>query len=214
MDVLTGALFSLSVGIGAIAGRVRYRKIDPVFWPFIYLLWVGFTNELISIGLMYGGYSNFVNNNIFFLLEALLICFQFYRWDILGRRKYLLLQSTFIIFWVAECILQSIYTMNSYFIIFHSFIVVLMSIHMINKIVFAENTSLLKHPVFLICMGFIVYFTYSVLVEVFWLYGLTQSKVFRLRIYEVLSYINLLVNLVYAIAILWMPMRQQYILRC
>jgi hypothetical protein len=214
MDVLTGAIFSLSVGLGALTGLLRFRKINPEFLPFIYLMWAGFLNEAGSVAVIYSGHSNFLNNNIFFLGEALLICWQFYRWQLFStRRFYYFIQVFFVVIWVVEVVFHAPKTVLSYFIISHSFIIVLMSIHMINKIVFRETTPFMRDPVFLICLGFIVYFTYSVLVETFWIFGLTHSKHFRLRVYALLSYINLVVNLVFVIAILWIPMRQRYILR-
>jgi hypothetical protein len=52
-----------------------------------------------------------------------------------------------------------------------------------------------------------VYFTYSVLVEAFWIFGINHSSVFRNNIYGILSYINLFVNLLFTLAIVWMPTR-------
>ena len=164
---------------------------------------------------MYSGYSNAANNNIFYLLEALLITTQFFRWDMFEERRNWFpgLQVLFVLFWLLEVFLFSLFRVSSYFIIFHSFVIVLLSINMINKIVFRESHPLLQHPVFLICMGFIAYFTYAVLVEAFWIFGLTQSRLFRLHIHELLAYINLFVNLLFALAVIWIPMRQQYILQ-
>ncbi|MEI9912224.1 MAG: hypothetical protein WDO71_22780 [Bacteroidota bacterium] len=116
--------------------------------------------------------------------------------------------------WSLEWIMNPAHRVyNSYFIIVHSIIIVLMSINLINRLLFSVSRSLGRNPVFLICMGMAVYFTYAVLVEAFWVYGLNQSPSFRLGIYEILSYINLFTNLFFGFASLWMPLKPQYIMR-
>jgi hypothetical protein len=213
MNVLTGALFSLSICIGAIIGWIRFKKIDPAFFPFIFLIWIGVGNEVISLILMYHGYPNVVNFNLFALTEALFISWQFFRWNLFKHKWVLfILQLAFISFFLIESFSRGLFSFNSYFIIIHSFLIVLMSISMVNKNIFQDNSALLRNPVFLICMGFIIYFTYTVLVEAFWIFGL-HRKLFRLAIHEILVYINLFTNLLFAFSILWMPMKQQYIMQ-
>jgi hypothetical protein len=210
------AAFSLSVGIGAVIGWVRVKKTDPAFLPFLILIWLGFTNEILSIILMKAGYSNAVYYNIFSLLEALIVNWQFRRWGLYGnnKRMYYIVQFLFVAGWVTEILTKgSIHTFNSYFIICYSTIIVILAINIVNKEMFKEPSSLLMNPVFLVCLGLIMYLTYTILVEIFWVYGLNSTKVFRVRIYEIFAYINLLTNLIFAFAILWIPMKRQYILQ-
>lgn len=210
------ALFSLSVGAGAIAGWIRYKKTDPAYRPFILLLWAGLANELLSIVLIFRGYSNAFNYNLFVLVEAVLITRQFASWGLFGQRTTipLLLQTCFIVLWIGDYLLRG--EMNvylSYYIIGYSAVIVLLSIHMLNHVLFKEPGMLLKHPVFLICMAFIIYFTYTIITETFWVYGLNKTTSFRIHISELFSYVNLITNLIYAFSILWIPMKRQYILR-
>jgi hypothetical protein len=95
----------------------------------------------------------------------------------------------------------------------YSFIIVIMTIHQVNEIVFNDNTPLYKHPVFLICLGYILYFTYAIIVEMFMLFGITQSKLLRINIYKLLTYVNLSTNLLFAYAVLWFPLNRRYIMR-
>jgi hypothetical protein len=216
MSFTVNALFSLSIGITAIAGWVRCRKTDPAFLPFLWLVWIGFANEIMSLVIMYKGYTNVYNYNLYALVEALLVTWQFWRWDLFSgrRRAYFLLQTAYPAGWLAELLFSSKYhQFLSFFIIGHAIIIVLMSVAMNNRLLFKTAYSLFKEPVFLICAGFTVYFIYAILVEAFWMYGLQQSRVFRLRIYEILAYINLFTNLLFALAILWIPLKRQYILQ-
>ena len=215
MSYELSVIFSMSIGIGAVIGWVKIKKIDPAYFP--YLLWLGlsFLNEIYSYIITEEGYSNVVSYNIFLIIEATLILWQFKKWQLFKTiNRYYFLQSIFLTGWIAEVIGRSgLHQFNSYFIIGESTLIVFMSISMLNKVMFKESSALFMNPIFLICMGMIVYFTYSILIEVFWLYGLNKSKQFRIKIYEILAYINLITNLVYGIATIWIPLKPRYILR-
>jgi hypothetical protein len=216
MNFTVNAVFSLSIAIAAIIGWARFKRTDPAFLPFLILLWTGLSNEIFSLVIMYKGFTNVYNYNLYTLAEALLITWQFERWKLFAGKKWLyyLLQFAYPAGWLAELLLtdrQHLFT--SYFIIGHAILIVLMSVSMNNKLLFKITHSLFKEPVFLICAGFTLYFVYALLVEAFWMYGLNQSRFFRLRIYEILAYVNLITNLIFAFATLWMPLKRQYILQ-
>jgi hypothetical protein len=216
MSFELNALFSLSIGLGATIGWIRIKRTDPAYLPFLLYLWLGLANEITSIAFMKAGYSNSINYNIFSLAESILLTWQFRKWCLFRGQKrfYFLIQFLFIAGWITETFASgNHHVFNSYFIIGHSFVIVLMSINMVNKVMFEEPAPLFLNPTFLICMGLIIYFTYAILVEAFWMYGLNQSKLFRIHIYTILPYINLFTNLVFAGATLCIPLKRQYILR-
>lgn len=214
MSFTLNAIFSLSIGLSVLTGWIRFYKTDPAFFPFLLLVSIGFVNEGISILLAVYRHSNTINLNIYQLAEALLLTWQFLKWGLFEKRKklYFGLQVFFITGWLAENLVLP-REVDSYFIILHSFVIVIMSIHALNGVVLKETTPLFKHPVSLICTGLILFFTYAILVEVFWTVNFYNQRQFRLKIFEVLSYINLITNLVYATAFLCIPMRPQYIMR-
>lgn len=215
MNFEINAVLSLSVGIGAVIGWIRLRKADPVFFPFILLLTAGFFTETVSIILMKKGYSNVLLYNIFSLSEAVIIVWQFKKWKFLGKKimLYYLIQVLFLVSWVTEFILRGGFSQFfSYFIVGYSTIIVYMAIGIINDVIFKEPTPLLLNPLFLICMGLIIYFTYMALIEIFWIYGLNRSSAFRISVYNIFAFINLFTNLLFAFATLWIPMKRQYIL--
>jgi hypothetical protein len=206
-------LFSFSIFIAALIGWIRFKRINPTYYPFIFCLWVGLLNEIVSFLIAQAGYQTAVNNNIYVLIESIMFAWQFKRWGIFNQHKNVfgIIITIFAITWVLEnIIIWEITMINSYFRIFYSFLLVLMSVGTINNLLFRESDNLLKNPVFLICIGFIIYFTYKVLVEAFWIYGLNSSENFRMRVYDISSYINLFTNLVYALAVLWMPQKQKF----
>jgi len=213
MKVLTGALFSLSVGFGCLAGLIRWKHLDQAFYPFVILLFVGLLNETASLILMYKGYSNVVNYNVFVLAEGLLICTQFFKWRLIDQRFLKVVFLSFIFTWLVEALARDKDVFYSYSIIYYSLAIVVLSIGMINGIVFKEPNGFHTDSRFLICSSFIVYFIFSALTEAFWLLGLFYSKEFRLGMQELLTYINLLSNVIYVFAIIWIPAKLRFIRR-
>lgn len=215
MNFELNAFFSFTVGIGAIIGWVKIKKIDPAFFPFLILLLTGFVHEVISWVIVHEGYSNAASYNCFTLLESILITWQFYKWGLFERmQRYYLLQLSFTVSWFGELwSRQNIHVFFSYFIVLYATVIVLMSIRLLGRVMFREPGNILLQTEFLVCMGLTLYFTYTILIEVFWLYGLNKSVAFRLGIYEVFGYINLFTNLVFAFAAIWIPLKRRYILQ-
>jgi hypothetical protein len=206
---------SYTIALPVIISWIRFKQINSAYYPFIFCLWIGLLNEIISR--FFSGYnnSNAVNSNIYYLLEAFFLTWQFYRWKLFDRLKifFSIMLCLFAITWVVEnFILFSITKFNSYFAITYYFAIVFMSIAMFNMLLVRERKLLLTNPIFLICSCFIIYYTYSILVEAFWVYGLNSSKEFRISVYQILLFINVFAYLVYSFAIIWMRTKQRFTL--
>ena len=204
-------IFSYSVGIGAVIGAFRLRHIDRVYDPFILLLWMGLASEVISTILIHRHQPNALPTNIYVFAEAILITFFLKKLGLFDKRPkmFYLIWGLFAAAWIAEnFVFSTIHVFGSYFRILYSFIIVLMSIHQINKLIHATKKTLLRDPNFLILTGFIIFFTYKVLIEIFYVYGFDGKDSFSMQVYRLMTYINLLVNLIYAIALLWIPQKR------
>jgi hypothetical protein len=207
-DVLAFAIF-----IAGIIGIVRWKGMLPTFQPFIILIWLACINEALSYILVANGYNTIVNNNVYVLLESATIVWFFKRQGIFKQHPYshLILTIAFVCFWVGETFIwKNKYGFDAQFQIFYSFVFVLMSIVTINRILIIGQQHLLTNALFLICGGFILYFTFSVIVHVFWLYGLTQSVDFIQNIFTIKLIVNFISNLIYALAVLRIPRYKKY----
>jgi hypothetical protein len=214
MNHLQVVLFSSSILLPALLSAVKFRNTDRSFYPFIFFIWIGALNEIISYLISIRGGSTTFNNNIYILAEALLILWQFREWDFFQNFKkgFPILFLLLVITWFFDYrTIQGLGSMNLNFRLFYSFLIVLMSIHVCNRLVFTFNGPLLKSPVFLICTSFILYFTYKILVEVFWIYGLNKAKNFRMDVYIIMAWINALANIIYLLAILCIPKKPRYL---
>ena len=159
------------------------------------------------------GKSNAINNNLYYLLEGLLVVYQFKSWKLEPGSKYVYpgLVALLIIVWLAEILVfSSISVFASWFLIFYSYMITLLSITMTTNLLLKERKVLVKNSVFLICVGFIIYFTNAILVEAFYLYGVSASKVFQTAVVRIMTFINLFTNLLFTLAVLWIPTKQRF----
>ena len=205
-----------SILVPFVIGCVKFSKLATTYIPFILFITVGFLAELLSQIIIENGYSNNIVLNVYSLFQSYLIFWQFKNWGLFSRNKnhFPFLLIFFTIFWLIENVqLRFTHAVNSNFLIASSFVIALMSITIINRLIFKEHGSVLKSAAFLICFGWMLYFTYSVLAEAFFLYGLAKKDPhFAARVYAILLYINIFTNFVYATAILWIPTKPKFIL--
>lgn len=208
-------ILSFTIFIAGVIGIIRFQHIHKAYHPLLYFFWLASINEFVNFLLLLKRSDSLINNNIYVIVEAVLITWYFNRVGLFKRKPafFYCLLTAFSVAWILEnLLLGSLQTTSFYFRIFYSFVIVLMSIHCINDIITTSRGYLLKNASFLVCIGFILYFTYKVLVEAFGVYGLSTSVHFQVIVYTILIYINVIVNFIYALAALWMPKRQAFTL--
>lgn len=213
MNYLLIEILSYSIGISAFIALFRWKSIQKRDYFFIAFLWAGLLSEFISTICIQLFKTNAVTSNIYILISSLLLLLQFNKWGLFSKNKLLykvIIAIIFLVWFWENFIYSSIFSFGSISRIVNGFIIVLMSIHLMNILINQENSTLSKNPVFLICISFIIFFTLKILVEVFWIYGLNASKDFRQSIYRIVTYVNLVVNIFYAIAVLWMPKKREF----
>jgi len=205
-----------SILLPLMASLVRLKKIGDSFYPFLIVIWLGSLNELAGYLIIKRGHSNAIPSNIYSLLEACLIIWFFYKTDSPRyiRKIWMFLLFLFLAGWAFENIFIGRFGVyfNSYFNMFSGFAIVLISINVINEILVKER-ELLKNSTFLLCIAFIIYFTYRILVEAFWLYGENIGEGFMIKVFNIHSWINLLCNIIFACAILWMQKKKAFTLQ-
>jgi len=212
---------AFSIFIAGIIAVVRFGKMNKIYRPMIFVIWLACINEMLSYCLVKSNLSTAVNNNVYVLAEAILLTFQFRNFGIFKKLQWLFrtVCGGLVALWLWENFVGGrIWYISSWFRIVSSFVIALMSITAISKLIILGSEeffiikyrSLFANAAFLICIGTTIFFTFKLLVEIFWLYGLNGSEIFRVKLYDILTYINLLVNLIYALAVIWAQPKQQY----
>ncbi|RYY98459.1 MAG: hypothetical protein EOO11_08020 [Chitinophagaceae bacterium] len=197
-----------------VVGLLRMRVLDRRYLPFLLMMWTGLLNEVISEISIRVWRTNAPNTNFSFIVEALLLLWLFREWRLFQRRSpwALVLGAGYVGFWFAETFLfRGIQQFSSYFHIFYAFITVLMSVQYINILISGYQKLTVRHSEFLITASFTLYFTLIVLVEMFWVYGFGSKDAFSAQVYLIATVANLISNLIFGFAILWMNRKQNYI---
>jgi len=215
-DYRTVQILAFFILFPAVIGLVRYKKMLPSFHPFVFFIWIGLLNEIVSIFLPLLYKSNAVNSNIYVLAEGLMLLWVFYTWTFRYTKEKKLFLITGIVFffiWLADNVFfNSITRFNSVYRIIYSLVIVFLSVNHINRILIEERDSVIKNARFIICAGFVCFFSYRMVFEVFYLYDFNLSANFYNNLFNILIVVNLVCNLIYALALLWTPTRQRFTL--
>ncbi len=210
----TTVVFSFSILLAAVVGCLRYHRITPGDRLFIYIVWVALINEILSLVFTAVFRSTAINNNVYVLVEALLYCLMYYHWNLgfQSRKKLIWLLVATVVFWIWDNLIRHRPTeINSLFRIFSSFILVFLAIDQINQLIVTERKRLMTNARFLISVGVVIFFTYRAIYEAFYL-KILFSIPFYHGVNKIMEYVNLFVNLIFALAALWIPTRRKFIL--
>lgn len=205
--------FSCSIAIAAFIGLVRYRSIAADYRPFLFLVWLALINEVLSIVLieLYG--TNVYNGNVYVLAEMFLVIWQFYNWGRVQRTAsfYRIIAMILTLVWVADnLVLHRFSEFNSLFRVSSSVVLAFLAIDHINFTTVSANRRIATDPSFLVSVAMLLFFSLKGVMEVFYLFRINLSNNFYNAIILLLSFTNLLTNLLYAIAVLWMPQKQRF----
>lgn len=205
------SLAPFSIFLAAAIAIFRFRAIHPMFYPFIYCQWVGAANEIFSHFLILSGQYTIINGNLYVLVESFFLVWLFREMGTIRSKApfgalLLLLAGV----WLAEnVVFGSLTHYSRFFRIFYSFVIVFLSINTVNKMIFSQR-RLLRDARFLLCLAFIIYFTYKALACSFVLSKELERTTFLLYMFHIMGYVNFVTNLLYALVVLWMPGKPNY----
>lgn len=205
-------LFNYTIIFSVLISLFRIHKIEKCYYPFIIFLCYGFLNECISDFSAYLYHSNAANSNLYVLFSSLLVLYQLYVWSIKKPGKLItaLSLSILILSWVVENFyFSTIWQFNTINNIMHYLFIILFSIFVVAQYLSFGIPVRSVKVVFLLSCTFLIQYTVSVIVEIFWIYGANSSDYFLTNVYKLISYMSLVANLIYIIAILWIPKKRE-----
>jgi hypothetical protein len=197
---------AFTISIPLVVAFLRFKYIPGHLHPFISFIILCAVNEFSISALILFRYSPaHLNYNIYFLIEAFILTYQFKIWGAFKKRAKLfpLFLCLFSVIWILESTITKVHlSLNSYFVIFYSFCMVLLSIKTISNYLLASEDSVLFNPVFIICGAFIIFFIFSIISETFSAYSLKTSNAFKWYMLDILNTANVFCNLLYAFALI------------
>ncbi len=209
MNHTIASILSFSIVIPLIMGLVRLGRIRISYQPFMIFMLLAFTSELVGFISVKVIRSNYVSTNIYTLVEAVVIAYIFYAWGFFRDHKilYWTVLALYCVVWTLENLVYGDLESQicSSFIFFYSLVTVLLSINEINYLI-AERGNLFRNARFLICIGLIIICVYSLITEGTQLIDPDNAPLSN-KSFSVYVYINAFVNIVYAVAVYFMPER-------
>lgn len=211
--LLISFLKSLTILIPLTIGLVRYNKMDKSYQPFIIYLFIGFIAEIVSFTFIKVYHaSNAAPSNLFVLTEWLLILWQFYCWGFFRKsKKGLFILAILVAFiWIMENIVfkELNKDFSPYFRVTYYFVIILISVNVINYTIIHDNRNIFRNARFLICLSYIIFFTYKLIYEWAYQYARISGNFAYSNIFTAsFGYVNALENFIFAIAVLLIPQR-------
>jgi len=204
-------LLSLSVLFPFLTGLLRWRIISRRYYPLFILFSLALLVELVTRYAVTSKNSGWIPvNNLYVLIESILIPLQFIVWGYMYKKlnAFYLITGILVLGWVTEhLILGDITRLHPYFRMFYSLMIVLLSINTINYLVIQEERNLVMHPIFIICTGFIIFFTYQLVYESIYNIVSDLKSIDTSKLNTAFSIINAVCNILYGIAFLLVPAR-------
>lgn len=202
-------LLSLSVLFPFATGIIRWRIIRRRYYPLFILFSLALATELVTRYAIAKETEAWVpGNNLYVLAESMLIPFQFIVWGYMHNKRKAFYIVTGILFlgWMAEHVFVGDMTrLHPYFRMSYSLLIVLLSINMLNYLVIHEERNLVRHPVFIICTAFIIFFTYQLVYEGIYHMVSNMETINAITLNTAFSIVNAVCNLLYGIAFLLVP---------
>lgn len=212
MPYIAPVLLSYSIFIVVALLLFRRNYLPAEILPFSWLILVGATNEIISTVVAARAMSTHANNNFYQLIEALLLLWLFRKWGAIASGRTFFLISGLLLFagWLLELLLGGFKHDLVFFSMVYSFAAVVLSVRSMSAKQLPPSLVPFRRSVLLICSCFVVYFSSRILLDSVWYLGLGLSDAFRYAVYYVMAFINCIINLCYALAILWIRPKQKY----
>ncbi|MFT3825814.1 MAG: hypothetical protein QM731_17985 [Chitinophagaceae bacterium] len=189
--------------------------MDPAYYPFLYYAITVLIVEVTVYLLMRAGLPQvyIAVINIHTLLECWFFSWLFHNWGLFNRNRtiFLSIAAGFTVLWVALTIfVNGITHSNFYFRVLYSFALIFFSVSTFNKMVVQERGNIFKNARFWICLGIIIFYTFFTMICVTSISWQHVSKLFRRNLQSINVFSNLFVNILYAIAMLWIPRNKRF----
>jgi hypothetical protein len=144
---------------------------------------------------------------MYVLLELGFLLWQFYVWKVIPKSLVFILFGIGLIVWCIEIFgYTTIWGFAGVYRMVYAFMIVVLAVWQMNNVLVNEKKSLIKNSVFLMCSAFIFYYTLKATVEILYLLRVSFAD----YVWYVLSYSNMIVVVIYIMAVLRMPTRKAF----
>jgi len=201
--------------IGLIYAFIRRERLLTNYKPFYVYMIVAVASDLVIKFLISLGFKSALFSNCYVLIEFPIFLWLFYNWSSRNNKIYFIgLFLIGVVIWIFDnLVINTIFQINSYYRIYYSIVLILCSVNQLNKVIFRDNITLWKNATFLISIASVVYYSYRVFIEGLFLFQQEFSNEFFKAVYFIMTIVNFLAHLIYTLAVLCIPAKQEFTLR-
>ncbi|MCZ4244345.1 hypothetical protein [Pedobacter punctiformis] len=207
-------ILSQSILIACIIGLIRWRNIAVNFRPFLYYCFADCLTEILVFILIIKHINPCLVTNIYLVLSAVLLLWQFKEWSVFNKNPWItqVLGVILIVIWGLDYfVFHNLWDNSGFFRIVYSFVAVILAITYLNKLITIVDGNILKDSRFLICAALIIFFTFNIFIEIIY-FNSNSSIIFKENVFDIKRVINVFTNLVFALAMLWIPKKKNFIM--
>ncbi len=205
-------ILAMSAVLPAIVGAVRYKKIDPRYHPFIYMLvLVPLVETIVYISLktaIYNGFSKLCIN-LYLLASFGVFLSLVYKNGYLSRKMGLYFAGALLLTTLVNLVIVGTpFVILYYMLCLADCLILFISIDILSKQMMAVKTSLVKNCWFWISSLYVVQHAYSLLLFGIFIFGLSTSIPNIKAIFTIYKVVNAACYLLFIIAVLRIPNRK------
>lgn len=204
---------SLTGLIPFIYGMIKFKRINRIFYSFIFLISLGCFTEIIVRALIILNELNIsrIFINIYILCEGFIFIIIFKQWQIIKRKStFYILSIILLLTWLIDNFwINSINQINSIYNILYSILIVQFAINLFQQSTFNSSKSTFRDPYFIISSTLILNYSYRSIFESLYLFKLEFSNNFYLNAFIILVTLNVFSNCTFTYAIFCMRQRKK-----
>lgn len=154
--------------------------------------------------------------NLYSLAEPILLIWQFKKWKLFVGKNWLYraILASIVLLWLGLVVFDAgIQSIISWYQIILCFVVTLVALANLHFIFVQNRSNFLKSPNFIVTAACIFFFSYRLVHEMFYMYGLDKDLDFLREVYVIFLINNIIYTLLLAYALLWTDRKQPYLLR-
>jgi hypothetical protein len=199
----------VSVCIPFLTSVFSIKKVDKIYYPFLYFILYITLSDLLKIFLFIYPFPKSILrcfSNVNILIEALLLTWLSKKWGLFQKfnKGYSCVVVVYLSLWIGESVLFGIdQHFNSYFTVFILFCGVLQCITLINKQA-KSGKEMHSNPIFIVSAGFIVNYSIGLICCVFMLKFFSISGAFKFYLLLIADMTYLMMYLVFTYALIIM----------
>jgi hypothetical protein len=208
MLTIASAISIASIFPAVVVSFIIFNR-NKLFLPFLLLIIVSGLVEFTALLLRYQSLNNVWLYNLAILAQFYFMIWQLSKWGLFRIDSIVVKISLALVslLWIAEMYYYRNQNLNNYTLVLGSLLLIVFITAYINRLIFENVKFLLTDSRFLICIGYLIYFTISLIIFIFTQNGKDFSAGFFTNIWAIHNIINTFTNIIFTVALLCIPKR-------